>query len=90
MVLGQGGCRQEQQGRESLLVGLAGAGERAEGREQDREMWGCCRVQQRATEVIVLVWTGMELMLLLVAGMGLCFGFVLNTVLISPGGFRYC
>ena len=48
------------------------------------------RVQQRATEVIVLVWTGMELMLLLVAGMGLCFGFVLNTVLISPGGFRYC
>ena len=38
----------------------------------------------------VLVLTGIELILLTVASMGLCFGFVLKTVLIIQGSFRYC
>ena len=34
--------------------------------------------------------TGIELIFFLVAGMGLCFGFVLKTVLITEGCFPYC
>ena len=41
-------------------------------------------------EVLVLVLAGIELVFFVVAGMGLCFGFVLKTVLITQGCFRYC
>ena len=38
----------------------------------------------------VLVLAGVELIFFIVAGMGLCFGFVLETVLIIQECFRYC
>ena len=38
----------------------------------------------------VLVLAGIELIFFIVASMGLCFGFVLKTVLIIQGCFRYC
>ena len=38
----------------------------------------------------VLVLAGIELIFFLVAGMGLCFGFVLRTVLITQGCVRCC
>ena len=38
----------------------------------------------------MLVWAGIELIFFTVAGMGLCFGFVLKTVLITQGCFLYC
>ena len=38
----------------------------------------------------VLVLAGIELIFFIVAGMGLCLGFVLETVLIMQGCFRYC
>jgi len=37
-----------------------------------------------------LVLAGIELIFFIVAGMGLCFGFVLKTVLITQGCFSYC
>jgi len=37
----------------------------------------------------VLVLAGVELNFFIVAGMGLCFGFVLETVLITQGCFNY-
>ena len=39
---------------------------------------------------IVLVLARMELIFFVVASMGLCFGFVLKTVLITQGCFGYC
>ena len=39
---------------------------------------------------VVLVLAGIKFIFFIVAGMGLCFGFVLKTVLITPGCFRYC
>ena len=38
----------------------------------------------------VLVLAGVELIFFAVAGMGLCFGFVLKTVLVIQGCFSYC
>ena len=38
----------------------------------------------------VLALSGIELIFFIVAGMGLCFEFVLETVLIMQGCFRYC
>ena len=38
----------------------------------------------------VLVWAGRELIFFIVASMGLCFGFVLETVLIIQGCFNCC
>ena len=38
----------------------------------------------------VLVLAGIELIFFTVASMGLCFGFVLKTVLIIQGCFCYC
>ena len=38
----------------------------------------------------VLVLAGIELIFFTVASMGLCFGFVLETVLITEGCFRSC
>ena len=38
----------------------------------------------------VLVWAGIDLIFFPIASMGLCFGFVLETVLITQGCFRYC
>ena len=38
----------------------------------------------------VLVLAGIELIFFIVASMGLCFGFVLETVLITQGCFSYC
>ena len=38
----------------------------------------------------VLVLAGIELIFFIVASMGLCFGFVLETVLIIQGYFSYC
>ena len=38
----------------------------------------------------VLVLAGIELIFFIVAGMGLCSGFVLETVLITQGYFPYC
>ena len=38
----------------------------------------------------VLVWAGIEFIFFIVASMGLCFGFVLETVLIVQGCFSYC
>ena len=40
--------------------------------------------------LIVLVLGGVELIFFTVASMGLCFGFVLGTVLIIQGCFHYC
>lgn len=34
---------------------------------------------------VVLVWVWVELVLFMVAGMGLCFAFVLNTGLVTQG-----
>jgi len=39
---------------------------------------------------ILLVLAGMELNLFVVASMGLCFGFILNTVLVTQGCFGCC
>lgn len=39
---------------------------------------------------VVLVWAGMELIFLRVAGMRLCFAFLLKTVWIIKGSFSYC
>ena len=41
------------------------------------------------TYVAVLVLAGVELIFFIVASMGLCFGFGLETVLITQGCFRY-
>ena len=43
-------------------------------------------------EVLFDVWVlaGVELIFFIVAGMGLCIGFVLETVLIIQGCFSYC
>ena len=38
----------------------------------------------------VLVWAEVEFIFFIVATMGLCFGFVLRTVLITQGCFCYC
>ena len=38
----------------------------------------------------VLVLAGIELIFFIAASMGLCFGFVLKTVLITQGCFSYC
>jgi len=38
----------------------------------------------------VLVLAGIELIFFIVASMGLCFGFVLKSVLIVQGCFCYC
>lgn len=38
----------------------------------------------------VLVLAGIESIFFTAAGMGLCFGFVLATVLTIEGRFRYC
>ena len=38
----------------------------------------------------VLVLAGVQLIFFIVAGMGLCFGFVLKTVLVTQGRFSYC
>ena len=38
----------------------------------------------------MLVLAGIELIFFIVAGMGLRFGFVLKTVLITQGCFHYC
>ena len=38
----------------------------------------------------VLVLAGIELIFFIRARMGLCFGFVLKTLLITQGCFRYC
>jgi len=38
----------------------------------------------------VLVLAGVELIFFIVAIMGLCFGFVLETVLVIQGCFSYC
>ena len=38
----------------------------------------------------VLVLAGVEFIFFIVASMGLCFGFVLETVLITQGCFCYC
>ena len=38
----------------------------------------------------VLVLAGIELNFFIVACMGLCFGFVLKTVLVIQGCFSYC
>ena len=43
-----------------------------------------------ARYAFVLVLAGIELIFCIVASMGLCFGFVLKTVLIIQGCFRYC
>ena len=40
--------------------------------------------------ISVLVLAGIELIFFTVASMGLCFGFVLKTVLITQGCFIYC
>lgn len=39
---------------------------------------------------VMLVLAGIELTLSAVASMGLCFGFVLETTLITQGCFSYC
>ena len=41
-------------------------------------------------KLAVLVFAGIELIFFVVASMGLCFGFVLETVLIIQGCFSYC
>ena len=50
--------------------------------------------QGKTSEIIiltgVLVLAGVKLIFFIVAGMGLCFGFVLETVLITQGCFHYC
>ena len=40
-------------------------------------------------KILVLVLAGVELIFFIAAGMGLCFRFVLETVLIIQGCFRY-
>ena len=47
-------------------------------------------VQADAHVTPVLVLAGIELIFFIVASMGLCFGFVLKTVSITQGCFRYC
>ena len=46
--------------------------------------------RRRQDETPVLVLAGVELMFFTVASMGLCFGFVLKTVLIIQRCFSYC
>jgi len=41
-------------------------------------------------QVCVVVLAGIELIFFVVAGMGLCFGSSLKTMLISQGCFSYC
>ena len=38
----------------------------------------------------VLVLCGVQLIFFIVANMRLCFGFALETILITPGYFSYC
>ena len=49
-----------------------------------------CLPQPEANLLAVLVLAGIELIFFIVASMGLCFGFVLETVLITQGCFSYC
>ena len=48
------------------------------------------RCQHSARKDFVLVLAGVQLIFFIVAGMVLCFGFVLKTVLITQGCFPYC
>ena len=47
-------------------------------------------LDQNSSYVVVLVLAGIELIFFVVACMGLCFGFVLQTVLMIQGCFSYC
>ena len=49
-----------------------------------------CFLEQSDKLCHVLILAGIELISFIVAGMGLCFGFVLETVLIIQGCFSYC
>ena len=78
--------------RDPAVSHLAGAGilktstklaaERQSGFSDGTEYWGGGST--------LLVLAGIELIFFIVAGMGLCFGFVLKTVLIIQACFRYC
>lgn len=47
-------------------------------------------VKKTHTSQILLILTGIELIFSIVAIMVLCFGFVLETALITQGCFSYC
>jgi len=49
-----------------------------------------CRFSKPRECQPVLVLAGIELIFFLVAGMGLCFGFVLETELVTQGCSSYC
>lgn len=63
-------------------------GLREEGKRGESQQWGLSWVfRDLETITAVLVLAGAELIFFLVANLGLCFGFVLETVLIIQGHF---
>ena len=53
-------------------------------------LFGGTKLTSKLDFEVVLVLAGIELIFSIVACMGLCFGFMLETVLIIQGCFRYC
>ena len=51
---------------------------------------GISFMAEGSEEITVLVLAGIELIFFIVVSMGLCFGSVLETVLMTQGCFRYC